>query len=110
MLMQRCSRHSPDDYGHLADCNSVLPQAALWGKGESCSIWMIFVRHAHLIGKYVAENMKSPLHDNFCGFKVSYYLLKFRKFCPTRPEGAEALSPYLNHLRNLSYLNLYAKL
>ena len=31
-------------------------------------------------------------------------------FAPYAVEGAEALSPYLNHLRNLSYLNLYAKL
>ena len=53
MPMPGCSRHSPDDYGHLTDCNSVLPQAALWGKGKLCSIWMIFVRRAHLIGKYV---------------------------------------------------------
>ena len=41
MPMPGCSKHTPDDYGHLTDCNSVLPQAALWGNGKLCAVRMI---------------------------------------------------------------------
>ena len=35
---------------------------------------------------------------------INTYYNILHNFCPTRPEGAEALSPYINHLRNLSYI------
>lgn len=35
---------------------------------------------------------------------INTYYNILHNFCPTRPEGVEALSPYINHLRNLSYI------